>query len=983
MVWLSDRLFASDNHRSAKRNTWFGLGTASLRGLLAWCLAGSVLWGGCSNLVPGPQAFASAGGTDAAGDAAGADGVADSQADSSGTDDALEPADTADGSDVAAQTDGTTQTDSTAETDTTAQTDAAAETDVGTETDAQIGSDAATGECKTKADCAGKDDGNLCNGTWTCDLSGASAVCVFDPSTVVSCDDNNPCTSDSCAPATGQCSNTAAAQNSPCDDGDPCTITLCDAGTCKETEYICACKTSADCADEEAMDGNLCNGVFYCHPVSKTCEPKPGSAVNCGTSADTPCAKNTCNPQTGQCQMVPVPGFLVPCTDNNPCTTGDVCEDGQCVAGTNTCTCVKDADCASEEDGNPCNGTLFCDKSQLPPVCKVNPKTVVSCPSADNTDCKQTVCNPTSGACEAKSAPDNQLCDDDDPCTQPGSCKSGSCVQSPSSQCGCLSDADCPDDNNQCNGERFCNTLTKKCEVNPFTVVTCPDGDDTACIRNTCNPASGQCAMQSVNEGKLCEADGTACTQDACSKGSCVLGTNLCSCTSDMDCLASEDGNLCNGTLFCDKSVEPATCKVNPATVKSCPTANNTACFAEVCEPKTGQCQGVNKPDNTLCDDGVSCTLADTCQSGQCTAGTNLCGCTADADCFDPDNDKCTGVPYCDKSSAPFVCKTNPATVVDCPAGGLGCAQNTCNSHTGTCAPAPNAGACDDSNPCTIDACDGNTGACSHINVVETTPCAGGTCVAGSCTSLADSEVAVPGGPAQVGCNLTSSCPADELPQHGVTLKTFAIDRLEVTVAQYKACVDSGNCTEPAGSDPACNWGKETKSSHPVTCVQWAQAVGYCQWQGKRLPSEAEWEVAARGACGLYASCASQTPQYPWGNETPTCSWTVMFGDALAGCDLGTTKGAGVQSNDRSPYQVGDLGGNAREWTQDWYDAGYYATSPSVSPTGPTTGTSRVARGGSWQAKLPDMRASDRHPLDPTAATPDLGFRCARTLGTP
>lgn len=946
------------------------LGRGSWARLVHLLALGSIsLLAGCANLVPGPEAFAPL--LDA-GDAQTSDADVASDA---GADAGLDA-----GPDAA--TDAAVWIDGAGEIDTNAATDATGDTDALSPTDVVAQSDVQTGECQEKADCGSKEDGNLCNGTLMCDTSGPTSKCVLDPASVVACDDNNPCTVDTCTPATGACSHTYAPPSTQCDDGDPCTTTVCEAGACKQTEYTCECKTSADCAAKEQQDGNLCNGVFYCEPVSKSCQIKPGSPVNCGSSADTPCAKNTCNAKTGACEMVPVDGFLIQCSDNNPCTTGDVCEAGKCVPGTNTCTCVKDADCADEEDGNPCNGTLFCDKSEVPPVCRVNPKTVVSCPNAGDTECAQNVCNQSTGACELKFAPDNLFCDDDNPCTLPGSCKSGVCEQSPSSQCGCLSDADCLDDNNLCNGQAFCNTLTKKCETNPFTVVSCPSGDDTVCLQNTCVPETGKCAMKPVNKDKLCDADGTACTQDFCSDGQCVAGANLCTCSSDTDCASKEDGNLCNGTLFCDKSVEPATCKVNPATVKSCPTVENTACFEQKCDDKTGQCVGINKPNDSKCDDGVPCTLSDTCQNGTCTAGTNLCGCSKDSDCFDQDGDKCTGVPYCDKSTEPFVCKTNPATVVDCQSGGLGCVLNSCNKHTGTCAPQPDATACDDQNPCTVEACDGITGQCSHIAVLETTPCSGGTCVAGSCKALGADEVAIAAATAQIGCNLTSGCATDELPQHDVTLATYAIDRFEVTVAQYQACVDSGNCPAPAGSDADCNWGKPAKAGHPITCVSWAQAVGYCQYVGKRLPTEAEWEAAARGTCSLYTSCASQLPQYPWGNDTPTCSWTVMFGDSTAGCDLNTTKGVGVQSNDRSPHQVRDLAGNAREWTADWYDASYYAASAATNPTGPASGTLRVARGGSWLSLLQEMRSSDRHPLDPASASADLGFRCARSLGT-
>jgi iron(II)-dependent oxidoreductase len=615
-------------------------------------------------------------------------------------------------------------------------------------------------------------------------------------------------------------------------------------------------------------------------------------------------------------------------------------------------------------------------------VCKVNPKTIINCPGVGDGKCAENQCNKTTGACELQSKPDTTPCDDGNSCTAPGTCVGGAC-QNEANLCGCKLDADCADqdDNNLCNGVYYCDKTSGKCLVNPATVVSCATGDDTACQKNLCDPTSGQCSLKNVNEGKLCDADGTACTPvDECVQGQCVQGTNICTCKADSDCASKEDGNLCNGTLYCDKTVEPATCKVNPATVKTCPNVDDTTCETNICDPKTGNCQVSQKPDNAKCSDGVDCTIGDVCTAGSCSAGTNVCTCDSNDDCPD-DNDLCNGVPFCDKSAAPFACKTNPATVVTCTPGGVGCVITACDKHTGKCGPA--AGDCDDKNPCTVDACDVQTGQCSHADLVDASPCSGGVCVAGSCKPVAQAEVAVAGGVLQMGCNAASGCSSDELPVHPVSVDTFAIDRFEVTVADYGACVTSGNCTAPAGSDADCNWGKDGKATHPVTCVSWPQAQAYCQFAAKRLPTEAEWEAAARGLCGLSPSCASQTPLYPWGNDTPTCSWAVMVGDSGPGCDLGTTKGVGVMSTDRSPYQVRDMGGNAREWTADWYDASYYAASPGGNPAGPATGTQRVARGGSWQATTAQMRSTSRHPLLPATATVDLGFRCARSLTAP
>ena len=214
---------------------------------------------------------------------------------------------------------------------------------------------------------------------------------------------------------------------------------------------------------------------------------------------------------------------------------------------------------------------------------------------------------------------------------------------------------------------------------------------------------------------------------------------------------------------------------------------------------------------------------------------------------------------------------------------------------------------------------------------------------------------------------------ADERPQKSIHIDAFEIDKYEVSVAEYRRCVEAGRCSERhlkgyewPGQDYKesewCNWGRSGSDEHPINCVDWNQATAYCTWVGKRLPTEAEWEKAARGTDGR---------KYPWGNEAPDCGKVKQ-----TGCGAGTAPVRSYEGSP-SPYGAVQMAGNVSEWVIDWYQKDY-ASSPARNAAGPSSGSYRVFRGGCWGNDERHLRAAVRIYSTPTGRHYGLGFRCAR-----
>ncbi|MEZ4278704.1 MAG: SUMF1/EgtB/PvdO family nonheme iron enzyme [Myxococcota bacterium] len=220
--------------------------------------------------------------------------------------------------------------------------------------------------------------------------------------------------------------------------------------------------------------------------------------------------------------------------------------------------------------------------------------------------------------------------------------------------------------------------------------------------------------------------------------------------------------------------------------------------------------------------------------------------------------------------------------------------------------------------------------------------------------AIEPARVAIAGGPFVAGCDPArgDDCLPDEIPSGVREVEAFAIDRTEVTVAAYRACVEAGACTPPDVAE-SCNWAQQGRERHPINCVDWEQAKAYCAFRGARLPTEWEWEKAARGSEGR---------RNPWGDAPADCRLAVIDEGGGNACGAGdTTFEVGSRPAGATPEGILDLIGNVWEWTA----------------TVRENGRAPVVRGAAYYSEPGHARASHLLRFNPIGRGPFVGFRCA------
>ena len=660
------------------------------------------------------------------------------------------------------------------------------------------------------------DDGDKCSSKDSCKLGKCTGI---DLLTTGGCDDKNPCTNDNCQPGAG-CINVPVdpAKTVFCDDADPCTeVDKCLAATCKGVPRDC--KDTDPCTNDKCDpkatdiklacvhelydgpcdDGDKCTGNDLC--AGGTCS---GVKVVCDDK--NPCTIDICDTQKG-CQFKFAAGGS-PCDDGLSCTINDYCDAGQCIAAKDECKpCDSDSYCKQFDDNDVCNGKVMCIDGGVKKgkVCAIDSKSIVKCDATNDTPCSTNTCNPDSGLCKAILKAEGLQCTSSDKCITGATCSAGG----------------------QCTGK----------------TLSCDDKQD--CTIDSCDPALG-CKFVSKADGVACD-DGTLCTPtetDKCAKGKCVNPTNTCACNTDQECLVYEgkDGDACNEKFKCIAGASGKFCNPVPGTSTVCDISKDTPCVVSTCEKSSGQCKPVTKADLSGCDDNDKCTVGDFCQAGLCKAAKKLnCddlnACTDDicdgefgcasgpkatgAKCTD--NDACTTNDACKSgvcTGAKLVCddgnsctldlcsKTNGCTnqiddSLPCEDGDVCTGKDLCKA--GVCAGPPLK--CDDNDPCTIDACDGQ-GGCKNI-VVEGKDCNdnnactnGDVCKSAKCVGTPKA------------CDDANNCTLDSC-KNGTCVALAAVG---TPCDDGNACTDQDACDNNGGCI-----GKVSKCDTSNTCIAYPQ----------------------------------------------------------------------------------------------------------------------------------------------------------------
>ena len=639
-----------------------------------------------------------------------------------------------------------------------------------------------------------------------------------------------------------------------CDDGDDCTT-----DACKGAEGC----THAALDDDECKDGNPCTVADHC--VAGVCV---GTPVECDDK--NPCTDDACN-DTGGCVFS---DNLSKCDDGDPCTIGDECSEGQCAGYEVNCDCQENSDCGALEDGDTCNGTLYCNQDLFPFSCDIVPDSEVVCPppAGVHSPCLVAFCSPADGTCSEVAANDGALCEDGDKCSIGDICADGVCQAGVAANCNdgnlCTDDAcepaaGCIHENNAspCDDGNVC-TLQDACDDGVCAagqaLLSCDDGNP--CTDDGCDPLTG---CTHTNNQVVCD-DGNACTNgDVCTDGWCQAGAGLVDCDDANPC--TSDG--CDAALGCIYVHNEVPCDDgDPCTLNDhCSGGECLAGAAANCDDQNpctddicgedGACH--HESNDALCDDGNACSVGDHCAAGKCGYAA-LLQCDDEEVCTSDSCDPESGCLHlfnqapCDDGN---VCTSGDECALGLCVGGEEqkcddgnpCTDDACDSQAG-CTYLPNAGECDDGNACssgdhcsggickggaqvscdddnlcTYDSCDIEQGCIYEFNTV---PCNDGDlCTMGESCKLGEC-----GGGGAVNCNDGDVC-TDDLCQPDVGC-THELNN--AACSDGNACTSGDACVAGAclaGAIVDCDDGNvcTADSCDSVLGCQYAPADGACE----------------------------------------------------------------------------------------------------------------------------------------------------------